>query len=217
GVWQVGLSGHGLQCSGATNSYVTGNDSTSLHLTGALTLEAWVNPSTLNSPDSNWVAAVAKEHRNSGNDVAYALYAAGGTGTPPALHLLIGGSDVGLAGTSVLPLNTWSFLAGSYDGATMRLYINGTLVASQAQTRAVTTTPDPLRIGGHWPGEMYAALVDTVGVHTRAPGAAELQSDMNKPISARPLRAQDAPAGGGEPLPPALLAPVADQAIARWY
>ena len=42
----------------------------SLDLTGSLTLEAWVDPSTLNSPDSNWVAAVAKDHPNSSNDIS---------------------------------------------------------------------------------------------------------------------------------------------------
>jgi hypothetical protein len=216
--WTTGYFGNALKFTGAGNSYVTVADAPSLDLTGGLTLEAWVNPSSLNSPPpgNGWLAAVAKEHQNSGNDIAYALYAANGTGTPPALHLLINGTDVGVQGTGVLPLNTWTFLAGTYDGATMRLYVNGALAASKAQTGAVTTTADPLRIGGDWSGEMFTGAIDNVRVYNRALGAADLQSDMNTPISARPLHAQDAAGGGGEPLTQALLGAVVDPAIARW-
>jgi hypothetical protein len=61
---------------------LTVNDAPSLDLTTGLTVEAWVNPSTLNSPDLGWVAAVAKEHQNSDNDIAYALDAAASARTP---------------------------------------------------------------------------------------------------------------------------------------
>src|SRR5262249_50280972 len=106
--WAPGHYGNAVKFSGATNSYVTINNSSSLGPTTGLAREAWVSPSSLSSPDAGWVAAVAKENRaSSANDIAYALYAANGTGTPPALHLLIGGKDIAVQGTSVLSLNTW--------------------------------------------------------------------------------------------------------------
>ena len=55
----------------------------SLHLSTGMTLEAWVKPTSLASPANGWVAAIAKDHQNSSNDISYALYAAGGTGTGP--------------------------------------------------------------------------------------------------------------------------------------
>jgi hypothetical protein len=138
-------------------------------------------------------------------------------GTPPALHLLIGSQDVGLQGANVLSLNTWVFLAGTYDGATMKLYVNGTLVASKSQTGNITTTKDPVHIGGDWDNEMFNGVVDNVRVYNRALSATELQSDMNTPISARPLEVADVPgAGGGVQLTDAALAPVVAEAIARW-
>jgi hypothetical protein len=215
--WAAGHFGNALKFNGATNSMVTINNSSSLALTSGLTLEAWVNPSTLASADSGWVAAIAKDHQNSSNDIAYALYAANGTGTPPALHLLIGGHDVGVQGTSVLALNTWTFLAATYDGTTMRLYVNGSQVATRSQTGAITTTTDPLRIGGDWSGEMFTGLIDNVRIYNRALSASDITSDMNTPISARPLHAQAATAGGGgEPLTPSLLMGVVPEAIALW-
>jgi hypothetical protein len=215
--WAAGEYGNALKFTGATNSMATISNSSSLALTTGLTLEAWVNPSTLNSPDAGWCAAVAKDHQNSNNDVAYALYAANGNGTPPALHLLIGNQDVGLQGTSVLTLNTWTFLTGTYDGTTMRLYVNGSQVSTKSKTGNITTTTDPLRLGGDWSGEMFTGLIDNVRIYNRALSASEITSDMNTPISARPLHAQDAPTGGGgQPLTQSLMDGVVDQAINRW-
>ncbi len=216
--WAAGYFGNALKFTGASNSLVSVNDSPGLDLTTGLTLEAWVNPSTLANSASGWVAAVAKDNKASGaNDIAYALYAANGTGTPPALHLLIGGTDVGLQGTSVLALNTWTFLTGTYDGTTMRLYVNGTLVASKSKTGTVGKTADPLHLGGDWDGEMFAGLIDNVRVYNRALSAAEIGSDMNTPISARPqvVAATSAPLGG-DALTPEVLPPIVGEAIARW-
>jgi hypothetical protein len=158
-----------------------------------MTLEAWVNPSTLNSPDNGWVAAFAKEHQNSSNDIAYALYAANGTRTPAAGHILIGTSDIGAQGTSVIPLNTWTFLTATYDGGTLSMYVNGNLVGKRTISGNIFVTADPLRIGGDWSGEMFTGLIDDVRVYNRALVQAAIQSDMflavDPPPGASPLLA----------------------------
>ena len=49
--------------------------------------------------------------------------------------MIAGGSYADAFGTAALTANTWSFLTETYDGSTLRLYVNGTQVASTAAHR----------------------------------------------------------------------------------
>jgi chitodextrinase len=181
--WVAGKYGSALKFTGATNSFATIPDATSLDLTTGMTLEAWVNPTSLTSPANNWCAAISKDHVNSSNDVSYALYAASGTRKPPSVHILVGSTDYGAKGTSVLTLNTWTFLAATYDGTTLRMYVNGTQVGTKTINGSIFTTADPLHIGGDWSGEMFTGSIDNVRVYNRALTASQIQTDMNTAIS----------------------------------
>jgi methionine-rich copper-binding protein CopC len=205
--WVSGKFGTGLQFTGAVNSLVTIPDSASLHLSTGMTLEAWVYPTSLNSPGNGWVAAVAKDHPEStSNDIEYALYAAQGTGTGPSTHVLIG-SDRGTGSTTKLPLNQWSFIAGTYDGSTLRTYVNGVQVASKSQTGSILSTTDPLRLGGDWDQEMFTGVLDNVRIYNGALTAAQLQTDMTTPVGpVVPTVTSETPAPGATNV--SALAPV---------
>ena len=155
-----------------TSSIVNIADSTSLDLTTAMTLEAWVRPTTVGL----WRTVLLKEQ--SGN-LVYALYSNVTPGNVPAVELHIGGTSRSLNGTSPLPTGTWSHLAATYDGSTVRLYVNGTQVSQLAASGSITTSTGALRIGGNnvW-GEWFAGQIDEVRVYGRALSAAEIQNDM---------------------------------------
>ncbi len=78
-------------------------------------------------------------------------------------------------------LNTWKHAAMTYDGTSVRLYINGSLVSTVAG--AHTTTSNPLEFG-HWSvgGEYWDGLIDEVRLYSRALTQAEVQTDMNTAI-----------------------------------
>ena len=86
-------------------------------------------------------------------------------------------------GTGPLPLNTWSHLAVTYGGGSMRLFVNGAQVATVALTGSIRTTASPLRIGGNsvW-GEYFAGRIDEVRIYNRALTPAEVLAGMNKTI-----------------------------------
>ena len=86
-------------------------------------------------------------------------------------------------GVASLPLNTWTHLAATYDGTTLRLYVNGVQVGSRAVASPLLTSTGVLRIGGNsvW-GEFFAGRIDEVRLYNRALAAAEIQADMNAPV-----------------------------------
>jgi RHS repeat-associated protein len=170
-----GKFGNALSFDG-TNDWVTVNDANSLDLVNGMTLEAWVYPTALGT---TWRTILMKEW-----DAYYYLYA--NTDQGPGTGVNIGGYKEIYSATD-LPLNAWTHVAGTWDGATLRLYMNGSPVATLSQSGSLTNSSDPLRIGGNaqW-GEYFAGRIDEVRIYNRALSPAEIQADMNAPIASAP-------------------------------
>jgi hypothetical protein len=170
----AGQAGTAISFDGV-NDRINVNDAASLDLTSGMTLEAWVYPTAL----TGWRTVVLKE---TAGGLVYALYAHDDAPWPAA-YVRIGGADVGVAGTSPLPLHTWTHLATTYDGATLRLYVNGMEVGSQAGGGSIRVSTGRLRIGGNaiW-GEWFAGRIDEVRLYNRALSPAEIQTNMATPV-----------------------------------
>ena len=71
----------------------------------------------------------------------------------------------------------------TWDGLDLRLYVNGTQVASSALTGTAVASASPLRIGGNsvW-SEWFAGLIDEVRVYNRALTPAEIAADRDTAI-----------------------------------
>ncbi len=141
-----------------------------------MTLEAWVRPSA----NGGWRTAILKERGAAGH--VYALYAS--DGKEPTTETFLGNSYKKAPGSTALALNTWSHLASTYDGTTLRLFVNGTQVATKATSGAMAATASPLRIGGNaiW-GEYFAGQIDEVRIYNRALNETEIKGDMSAPIN----------------------------------
>jgi methionine-rich copper-binding protein CopC len=94
----------------------------------------------------------------------------------------------------VVPLNQWTFLAATYDGSTIKMYVNGNLVASQSNSGTITTTTNPLTIGGDWSGEMFTGKIDNIRIYNTALSQSAIKTDMNTPIGSTPSVTSVAPA-----------------------
>jgi len=156
-----------------------------------MTLEAWVNPSQVTSA---WRDVIYK-----GNDNYY-LEATTTTNSRPAGGGKFGGSSTAqqTLGTAALAVNTWTHLAVTYDGATLRLYVNGVQVSSQAQTGNLVTSTNPLQIGGDSIyGHYFQGTIDEVRIYNQALSPSEIQADMQMPVVNRPVAAYSFNAGSG--------------------
>jgi hypothetical protein len=171
----TGKYGSALQFNGG-NAKVSIPDAASLRLTTGMTLEAWVNPSAVTSL---WRDVIYK-----GNDNYYLMATTNLDGLP-AGGGTFAGTTISLLGTSLLPLNTWTHLAATYDGTMLRLYVNGTPVASVPRTDAMTTSTNPLEIGGDFIyGQFFQGMIDEVRVYNIALAPSQIQADVLTPVGA---------------------------------
>jgi chitodextrinase len=186
--WATGKYDSALAFNGS-NALVTIADSASLHLTTAMTLEAWVNPSVVSSA---WRDVIYK-----GNDNYYLEGTTTvGAGVPTGAATIAGNNN-GANGTSALTANTWSHLAVTFDGATVRLYVNGTQVGTLAQAGTIVTSTNPLQIGGDSIyGQFFQGMIDEVRVYNTALTLAQIQADMNAPIAGSVVDSQPPAAPG---------------------
>ena len=101
----------------------------------------------------------------------------------PATGVFVGDYQDVRGGPWLWP-NTWVHLAGTYDGTTQRLYVNGTEVANRAQSGPIEVSGGVLRIGGDsiW-GELFKGRIDEIRVYNRALSATEITTDMNTSVA----------------------------------
>ena len=170
----TGKYGKALSFDGSTARVNVAN-SASLQLTSAMTMEAWANPAAVTNA---WQDVIYKGDDN------YYLEATSDRTRRPAGGAIIGGSYGEATGTAALTANTWAHLALTYDGTTVRLYVNGNQVASTAKTGTIRTSTNQLQIGGDSIyGQYFQGLIDEVRVFNVARTQAQIQSDMNTALT----------------------------------
>jgi len=168
------LSGTGLAPAGALNfdgndDFVSVPHESNLVVSNALTMEAWVYPTS----NSGWRQIVNKEfdwEMFIDNGVfEYAISTAGSNSWP--------GANV-----ATLPLNTWSHVAVTYDGTVAKAYVNGTLITTTPRTGTISNSQLPYEIGWRYStpsGGPFAGNIDEVRIWNRALCQGEIQNSMS--------------------------------------
>jgi len=104
-----------------------------------------------------------------------------GTGASGGMNMLVKKNTANVtAGIGeTLFANRWYHLVGTYDGMTIRMYLDGVLKTNVAVAAPIDTTTQPLRIGSDYvatgPGSLFNGAVDEVGIWERPLSLAEIQ------------------------------------------
>ena len=149
-------------------------DNDSLDLTTAVTLEAWVAPSQIGNPNNGTTIMHKGDISSFGNQPYSLHYNREGTAV-----FRVGNSStfsVSTGSTTVLPLNTFTHIVGTYDGTTSKIYINGVLEGSSAENiGAMVTNNLPLRIGNNGAAG-FVGKIDEPTIYSRALSSSEVQA-----------------------------------------
>ncbi|MGZ5221287.1 MAG: LamG-like jellyroll fold domain-containing protein [Chitinophagaceae bacterium] len=164
-----------LSFDGADDHIIIPDDNT-LDITTAITLETWCY-ATKNSGVQN---VISKSNNTSNNGYIFPRTDNGWASVVIYIHIAGGWRTLSASYPS---LNAWHHLAATYDGAFIHLYINGVLVASLAQTGAITSNGNPLAFGTQ-PGfgEYFGGNVDEMRIWNVARTQVEIQSNMNREL-----------------------------------
>ncbi len=147
-----------------------------------ITCEAWVFFVPMNLAPAGVYPTILRKNVAPGQEV-YFLRVEQGSGNVRFKVRLAGGLSAAAVSTSPLPTNVWTHVAGTYDGTTARLYLNGVQVATGTGTGVVTDTGGDLRIGKGDDtvsgGETWNGMIDEVRIWSVARSAAQIASTKN--------------------------------------
>lgn len=167
----------GVDFDGNDDKIACGNN-TSIQITGtAITLEAWIYPTAwkTNVYDGN---IICKEDNNNNNGYMLRVGASGrlnfalGNGTKTWSELTTG---------TLLSLNKWQHIAGTYDGSKMRLYIDGVCVDSVSVSITIgNAATTELLVGAHTTySRHYQGVLDEIRIWNVCRTETEISKSMN--------------------------------------
>lgn len=174
----AGRYGRAIALDGAT-AFVAASDSVLLDAGGELSLEAWVNPTSVDG------YRMVIDKATGGDESNYYLAIVDG-------EVEFGFLDGGPARTwrnhssagAGLRTGEWRHLAAVYrdDLDSVVLYVDGVAVLAATEPRSLVPNSYQLRIGIGFPEEAFAGRIDEVRVYRRALTTADVRADMMTPI-----------------------------------
>lgn len=167
-IWTAaGKIGGALNLDGV-DDYVDCGNGASLNITDAVTLSAWIKPGDVGNGEHNPFVAKGDQSyslkHNTANTLEFFVYDAG------AWYAV---------NSAVLDSNfngAWHHVAGTYDGAQLKLYVDGVLVASRLRTGAIASTTFNVNIGRDAQNttRLYKGQIDEVRIYHGALPRAEI-------------------------------------------
>jgi len=155
-----------------TDDKVTVTDADSLSVTNQITISCWIKGDTL--ANDAWNVPLSKGGTSSGAEEYTFMIALNRL----RLELYIGAMvAIDIYPTTPFSNGTWYHIVATYDGANMKLYVDGKLIGQQAQTGNLAQTAWDLLIGIRRDNSNpFDGIIDEVRIYNRALSVEEIQS-----------------------------------------
>lgn len=177
--WTTGRFGSALKFDGETTRVVIPS-SDSLNVPEKITVEAWIYPTELHSD----INAIAQKWGDLSNRRQYQLGVIDVDGTA-RFYVSHAGSDHQRPIGEGVPANEWTHVAGTFDGQTIKVYVNGNFSAELASPGVLFQSDLDFWIGGYGPDDEYTAnrhfngIIDEVRVSDVALSENEIKTSMD--------------------------------------
>jgi DNA-binding beta-propeller fold protein YncE len=169
--WTVGHASSALHFDASSEDDVELPLARQLNPGTEFTYEAWVKPESTEDEEPGSEPVVVAD-----TTAANGLYVAGSNGPPRGIVETSGSGPIAIEGTEPLG-EGWTFLTLTSDAETLRLYVDGALVAS-APEEEVTPSDAGLRLGAvPSAGHYLDGDIDGVRVYDRAISTVEVERD----------------------------------------
>ncbi|GAB3845288.1 hypothetical protein GCM10028822_03530 [Hymenobacter terrigena] len=142
----------------------------------AFSLECWVKPNSFKTT-SPYISSLMGIEDGGVNTLMLRLGDAGIDASQVQFVAQIGGSTRKVASVARLTAGQWTHLAGTYDGTTLRLYVNGVLDNSQAASGSLTANAPFTLARNYAASRGLDGRLDEVRAWTRALTAAEVAAN----------------------------------------
>jgi hypothetical protein len=150
------------------NDYVVIPDSSSLDMSTAVSVEAWIKRSRAGA----WQVVVGKPGNGQSRFENYAIWF-------NSINQVVAyfGDGVGYVSVAAAIDTNWHHVVATYDNATAKLYVDGSIAASSSSTIHLTANSLPLSLGRTNGGSSYyGGLLDEVAVYPTALSAARVHT-----------------------------------------
>jgi hypothetical protein len=166
-----GKFGTALEFDGTNNKYVDINSAPEFN-TPHVSVSAWAYTDT-------WIdttGIVGRDDSSTNRDWGLGL---GSISNSFRFHAFIGNTQYNAQSTTNFSTAAWHFLVGTYDGANLKLYVDGTLVATTPIVGSMDTDTKNIHIGKKGTAEYFDGKVDEVRVYNRALSQSEVTNLYN--------------------------------------
>tara|TARA_R110001592_G_scaffold6720_5_gene36139 strand:+ start:9409 stop:12792 length:3384 start_codon:yes stop_codon:yes gene_type:complete len=131
------------------DDYISIPDNNSLDFTTNFSIEAWVKPTAFNA--NSWENTIVGKDSDENSGSGYVLRCGGNGILNFNLGTAAGWKEV-TSSANALTLNTWQHVAATYDGATLKIYVNGIQVGTAANGNVAKINSMDLNIGAGYNG-----------------------------------------------------------------